>query len=217
MTTDCESIRVVVRCRPFSTREKEDGHFNVVDAETNMINLKPVDATDALKQFSFDAAFGQTSGQYAVYEMAAKPIIESVLAGYNGTIFAYGQTGTGKNSGMGDKDDESMRGVIPNAIIHIFNYINENAATGSKFLVRASFLEIYNEDVYDLLANQETKLELRERSDIGVYVKNLSSFVVNSVEEMYKLMTVGNRNRSVGSTMMNARSSRSHSIFTITV
>ncbi|EPZ33429.1 Kinesin, motor region domain-containing protein [Rozella allomycis CSF55] len=150
--------------------------------------------------------------------MAAKPIIESVLAGYNGTIFAYGQTGTGKTHTMeGDKDDESMRGVIPNAIIHIFNYINENAATGSKFLVRASFLEIYNEDVYDLLANQETKLELRERSDIGVYVKNLSSFVVNSVEEMYKLMTVGNRNRSVGSTMMNARSSRSHSIFTITV
>lgn len=108
-------------------------------------------------------------------------------------------------------------GIIPQAFHHIFNHI---ATSQKKFLVRISFLEIYNEEIRDLLVKQAkkpTSLELKEHPETGVYVKDLSSYVVKNVTEMDKLMAFGNANRSVGSTLMNAQSSRSHSIFTITV
>ena len=116
----------------------------------------------------------------------------------------------------GIRDVPDLRGIIPNAFEHIFSYI-KHAGAAKKFLVRASYLEIYNEEIRDLLNIKGARLELKERADTGVYVKDLSTFVVKDGEEMDKLMSVGNKNRSVGATEMNAQSSRSHSIFTITV
>lgn len=131
-------------------------------------------------------------------------------------FFYLGQTGTGKTFSMqGVKDVPELRGIIPNAIEHIFSFI-KTADKNVKFLVRASYLEIYNEEIRDLLNNNQ-KLELKERNDVGVYVKDLKSFVIKDLEEMDKLMVYGNNNRATGSTLMNANSSRSHSIFTITV
>ena len=94
---------------------------------------------------------------------------------------------------------------------------SKHAGEQTQFLVRASYLVIYNEEIRDLLNTKVKKLDIKERPDIGVYVKDLSTFVVQSIEEMDQLMSVGNKNRSVGYTDMNATSSRSHSIFTITV
>lgn len=103
------------------------------------------------------------------------------------------------------------------AFDHIFGHI-KNAGTGTQFLVRASYLEIYNEEIRDLLnITMGRKLEIKERPDTGVYVKDLTTHVIKDIEEMDQLMSKGNKNRSVGATEMNATSSRSHSIFTITV
>ncbi|KAG5458900.1 MAG: kinesin-related protein, partial [Olpidium bornovanus] len=118
----------------------------------------------------------------------------------------------------GVRDVPELRGILPNSFEHIFAHIGAAPPT-ARYLVRASYLEIYTEEIRDLLikGGANNKLEIKERSDIGVYVKDISSFVVKDVAEMEKLMTAGNKNRSVGFTEMNARSSRSHSIFTITI
>lgn len=116
----------------------------------------------------------------------------------------------------GIRNVPELRGIIPMAFDHIFSTI-KNSGNGTQFLVRASYLEIYNEDIRDLLNIKGGKLDIKERPDTGVYVKDLTSVVIKDIEEMDALMSQGNKNRSVGATEMNATSSRSHSIFTITV
>ncbi|XP_049479701.1 kinesin-like protein KIF17 [Panthera uncia] len=140
-----------------------------------------------------------------------------VTEGYNGTIFAYGQTGSGKSFTMqGLPDPSSQRGIIPRAFEHVFESVQ--CAENTKFLVRASYLEIYNEDVRDLLgADSKQKLELKEHPEKGVYVKGLSMHTVHSMAQCERIMEAGWKNRSVGYTLMNKDSSRSHSIFTISI
>uniref|UniRef100_H2ZL59 Kinesin motor domain-containing protein n=1 Tax=Ciona savignyi TaxID=51511 RepID=H2ZL59_CIOSA len=156
--------------------------------------------------------------QVDIYNLTARPIVNSVLEGYNGTIFAYGQTGTGKTFTMeGVRTVPELRGIIPNSFAHIFGHIAK-AEGDTRFLGRVSYLEIYNEEVRDLLGkDQHQRLDVKERPDIGVYVKDLSMFVVNNADDMDRIMTLGNKNRSVGSTDMNEQSSRSHAIFTVTI
>ena len=110
--------------------------------------------------------------QVDVYNRVARPIVSNVLEGYNGTIFAYGQTGTGKTFTMeGDRSVAELKGIIPNSFAHIFGHIAKSG-DDKNFLVRVSYLEIYNEEVQDLLGkDQQARLEVKERPDIGVYVK----------------------------------------------
>lgn len=116
----------------------------------------------------------------------------------------------------GSPNDKEKKGIIPNSFSHIFNHIART--TDKQYLVRASYLEIYQEEIRDLLIKDQNKrLELKERADTGVYVKDLSSFVCKSIKEIEHVMYIGNQNRSVGSTNMNERSSRSHAIFIITI
>ncbi|ETV82639.1 hypothetical protein H257_05216 [Aphanomyces astaci] len=139
------------------------------------------------------------------------------MDGYNGTIFAYGQTGAGKSHTMeGYPDPPDQRGIIPNSFKHIFDKV---AITKKKqVLVRASYLEIYNEEIRDLLSKDpKASLDLKENVDSGVYVKNLTAQVVKDAAEIDAVMQQGKKNRSVGATMMNQTSSRSHSLFTIVV
>eukprot|EP00795_Rhopilema_esculentum_P000249 gene249-9894_t len=175
-------------------------------------------SSDPPKVFTFDRVFAPECKQTDVYNDGARPIVESAIEGYNGTIFAYGQTGTGKTFTMeGIRTVPELRGIIPNSFAHIFGFIAK-MDEDVRFLVRVSYLEIYNENVRDLLGkDQKAKLEVKERPDIGVYVKDLSSYVVNNADDMDRTMTTGNKNRSVGATNMNATSSRSHAIFTITI
>lgn len=117
---------------------------------------------------------------------------------------------------QGVKDVPHLRGLIPNSFNHVFDYIART--TTKKFLVRCSFLEIYNEEIRDLLGKDtKNKLDLKENPDSGVFVKDLTSYVVKSPEELDAFMNIGSKSRSVGSTLMNAESSRSHCIFSITV
>ena len=133
------------------------------------------------KTFTFDAVFGPNVEQKYIYDICASDVVESVLNGYNGTIFAYGQTGAGKTHTMeGKPDPPSLRGIIPNTFQHIFDYVAE--ASDLQFLVRASYLEIYNESIRDLLSKDpKNSLELKENPETGVYVKDLTSFVVKNV------------------------------------
>jgi hypothetical protein len=169
------------------------------------------------KRFTFDACYDSSCTQKDIYDRTAAPIIDCVMEGYNGTIFAYGQTGAGKSHTMeGIPDPPELRGIIPNAFKHIFDKIGLNNIEGKQFLVRASYLEIYNEEIRDLLSKDpKNRLDLKENVDSGVYVKDLTSFVVKSVAEIDHVMQAGKKNRSVGATLMNQESSRSHSIFTI--
>ena len=217
-----DNVRVVVRVRPFNATETEKKYADIVrvDALNGSIRLENPNQTreNPAKLFAFDTVFGPDSAQVEVYNRVARSIVSNVLEGYNGTIFAYGQTGTGKTFTMeGDRSKPEMKGIIPNSFAHIFGHIAK-AEENVKFLVRVSYLEIYNEDVRDLLGkDQKARLDVKERPDVGVYVKDLSAFVVNNADDMDRVMTMGNKNRSVGQTKMNEHSSRSHAIFTITV
>ncbi|XP_028922062.1 kinesin-like protein KIF17 isoform X2 [Ornithorhynchus anatinus] len=215
-----ESVKVVVRCRPMNQREKElhcQAVVTVDCARGQCFIQNPGAADQPPKQFTFDGAYSLDHYTEQIYNEIAYPLVEGVTEGYNGTIFAYGQTGSGKSFTMqGLSDPSSQRGVIPRAFEHIFESVQ--CAENTKFLVRASYLEIYNEDIRDLLgADTKQKLELKEHSEKGVYVKGLSMHTVHSVAQCERIMETGWKNRSVGYTLMNKDSSRSHSIFTISI
>jgi len=226
-----ECVKVVLRCRPMNRREREDERKWTleIDEQKGSIQLfnPKMDDSEPPKSFTFDGAFGECSKQCDVYAATGFPIVESVLDGYNGTIFAYGQTGTGKSHTMqgptggaeggdvtkGGRDDH---GIIPNSFYHVFDTVG--STIGKEFLVRASYLEIYNEEIRDLLGKDpKASLDLKQNADKVVFVKDLTNIVVKSVLEIDHVMMVGHKNRSVGATMMNQDSSRSHSIFTITI
>jgi hypothetical protein len=137
------------------------------------------DQDEPPKTFTFDAVFAPSITQRKLYDVCSAPVVASVLEGFNGTIFAYGQTGAGKTFTMeGVQDPPELRGIIPNAFQQIFDRV-ALAAEGVQFLVRASYLEIYNEEVRDLLAKDpKNRLDLKENVDSGVYVKDLTSFIV---------------------------------------
>ncbi|XP_074529546.1 kinesin-like protein KIF3A isoform X2 [Halichoeres trimaculatus] len=216
-----DNVKVVVRCRPLNQKEKMMGNKQavIVDEIRGTITVNKLETPqEPPKTFTFDTVFGPDSKQLDVYNLTARPIIDSVLEGYNGTIFAYGQTGTGKTFTMeGMRAVPELRGIIPNSFAHIFGHIAK-AEGDTRFLVRVSYLEIYNEEVRDLLGkDQMQRLEVKERPDVGVYIKDLSGYVVNNADDMDRIMTLGHKNRSVGATNMNEHSSRSHAIFTITI
>ncbi|XP_074651128.1 kinesin-like protein KIF3A [Tubulanus polymorphus] len=219
---ESDNVRVAVRCRPLNQKEKETGCKRSVDVDgiAGTITATNPNAQhgEPPKAFTFDTVFGPDCKQVDLYNEVARPIVDCVLEGYNGTIFAYGQTGTGKTFTMeGVRAVPEMRGIIPNSFAHIFGHIAK-AEGDTRFLVRVSYLEIYNEECRDLLGkDQNQRLEVKERPDVGVYVKDLSAFVVNNADDMDRIMTLGNKNRVVGATNMNAQSSRSHAIYTVTV
>uniref|UniRef100_A0A3B4F457 Kinesin-like protein n=1 Tax=Pundamilia nyererei TaxID=303518 RepID=A0A3B4F457_9CICH len=213
-----ESVKVVVRCRPLNDREKALSCKMVLSMNLQRCQCfieKPGAVDEPPKQFTFDGTYyiDQTTEQ--MYNEIAYPLVEGVTEGYNGTIFAYGQTGSGKSFTMqGVSEPATQKGVIPRAFEHIFESIQ--CAENTKFLVRASYLEIYNEEIRDLLGSDaKQRLELKEHPERGVYVRDLSMHTVHSVGECERIIEKGWRNRAVGYTLMNKDSSRSHSIFTI--
>lgn len=217
-----QRVQVVVRCRPMDEKELARGYTRVVDVfpSRGVVEIRhPRDdpSTDNVKVFTFDAVYDWNSSQQDLYEETVRPLVSSVLDGFNGTIFAYGQTGTGKTYTMeGLKSDHERRGVIPRSFEHIFNHIGRSE--NMQYLVRASYLEIYQEEIRDLLQpDQSLRFELKEKPDTGVFVKDLSTSVCKSAVEIQQLMNTGNQNRTIGATNMNEHSSRSHAIFLITI
>ena len=214
-----EAVKVIVRCRPLNSKEKSQGFHNIVeiDEKNNSIHINNNE-----KQFTFDNVFNDASSNKKLYEKSFRNIVSSTIQGFNGTIFAYGQTGTGKTHTMAGTENDP--GVIPMSFHQIFNTIdnssnnNQNPHILEQYLVRASYLEIYMEQVKDLLSKDPNqRLHLHETPERGVYVKNLLSYPVKSVKEIQHVMNVGAKNRSVGRTDMNEHSSRSHAIFIVTI
>ena len=158
------------------------------------------------------------SKQADVFDYSILPTVDDILNGYNGTVFAYGQTGAGKSYTMmgSDMDDEVGKGVIPRIIQQIFASILASPSN-IEYTVRVSYMEIYMERIRDLLVPQNDNLPVHEEKNRGVYVKGLLEVYVSSEDEVYEVLRRGGSARAVSATNMNAESSRSHSIFVITV
>ena len=170
--------------------------------------------------FTFDKTFGEDSTTTQVYNDVVSGIISSAVSGLNGTIFAYGQTSSGKTFTMmgGGLKQPSVHGIIQMAAKDIFSQIEVNPTR--VFLLRVSFIEIYNEEVRDLLVSSaqgtSAVLAIREDPKHGVFV-NSNESVVMDLDALCSILFMGEKNRSVGSTSMNGQSSRSHTIFRITI
>lgn len=158
------------------------------------------------------------SMQQDIFDYSIRSTVDDILNGYNGTVFAYGQTGAGKSYTMTGTsiDDELGRGVIPRIVEQIFASIMTSPST-IEYTVRVSYMEIYMEKIRDLLAPQNDNLPVHEEKNRGVYVKGLLEIYVSSVQEVYEVMRRGGNARAVAATNMNQESSRSHSIFVITI
>lgn len=217
------NIKVVCRFRPpnaLELRETNGESIVQIDDEGFVVKLKSLEnlkGPDA-GGFTFDKVFQMDSRQVEVFEFGVKGIVDDVMNGYNGTCFAYGQTGSGKShTMMGPSiDDSEMKGIIPRITEQIFASIM--ASPGNlEYLVKVSYMEIYMERIRDLLSPENDNLPVHEDKVKGVYVKDLSDFYVGNASEVYEIMRQGGNARAVSSTQMNAESSRSHSIFVITV
>lgn len=168
--------------------------------------------------FTFDRVFGMDSKQEDVFDFSIRSTVDDILNGYNGTVFAYGQTGAGKSYTMmgSDIDDDMGKGIIPRIVEQMFASIL-SSPSNIEYTVRVSYMEIYMERIRDLLVPQNDNLPVHEEKSRGVYVKGLLEIYVSSVQEVYEVMRRGGTARAVAATNMNQESSRSHSIFVITV
>ncbi|KAH7889680.1 P-loop containing nucleoside triphosphate hydrolase protein [Phlebopus sp. FC_14] len=216
------NIKVVCRFRPPNALELREGGEIVVAFDDNLqtVQMRNSQAVSGPEKdgFTFDRVFSMGTKQHEVFDYGVKDIVKDVLDGYNGTVFAYGQTGSGKTFTMmgADIDSEELKGIIPRITEQIFQSIVESDAH-LEYMVKVSYMEIYLERIRDLLAPQNDNLQVHEEKSRGVYVKNLSDYYVSSAREVYEIMRQGGAARVVTSTNMNAESSRSHSIFLITI
>ncbi|XP_033625827.1 kinesin-like protein KIF15 [Asterias rubens] len=220
---DGDSIKVYLRVRPPDQDNGLDSSQILTVQPPDMVILpcKPEP-----KVFTFDHVADINTTQEAVFAAVGKRTIESCVAGYNSTIFAYGQTGSGKTFTMiGPSEDtdtfhHELRGVIPRSFEYLFNLVNrEREKQGERFesMCRVSFLEIYNEQIFDLLDPASTGLHLRENFKRGVFVDGLIEKVVTTPSDAYEVLSSGWLNRRVASTSMNRESSRSHAVFTFSI
>uniref|UniRef100_A0A8C1QR94 Kinesin family member 15 n=1 Tax=Cyprinus carpio TaxID=7962 RepID=A0A8C1QR94_CYPCA len=224
--SDGDAIKVFVRVRPLTqgTGLMTDGDHSlcltVSTPHTVRLHCKPEPRT-----FTYDHVADMNTSQEEVFSSVAKNIVESCMNGYNGTIFAYGQTGSGKTFTMLgpselDNFSDELRGVIPRSFEYLFFLINrevERSGGMKSFLCKCSFIEIYNEQIYDLLDSVSTSLFLREDIKRGVFVEGAVEKYAASAAEAYQVLSMGWRNRRVASTSMNRESSRSHAVFTMTL
>ncbi|CAD1468541.1 unnamed protein product, partial [Heterotrigona itama] len=179
------------------------------------------------KKFRFNKVFGPLSKQIDVYNSIVSPLLQQVLAGYNCTVFAYGQTGTGKTYTMeGINIDptlhwnsDSSAGMIPRSLNHLFYKLQ--LLEIQEYTIRVSFLELYNEDLFDLLSTNSDASKLRLYEDASkkgaVIIHGLEEITIHNTSEVYKILKKGADRRQTAATLMNAQSSRSHTIFSITI
>ncbi|CAE6996136.1 hypothetical protein CFE70_000245 [Pyrenophora teres f. teres 0-1] len=210
------TIKVVARFRPQNKIEIASGGEPIV--EFNSEDTCTIQSKEAAGAFTFDRVFDMASRQVDVFDYSIRPTVDDILNGYNGTVFAYGQTGAGKSYTMmgSDMDDEHGKGVIPRIVQQIFASILASPSN-IEYTVRVSYMEIYMERIRDLLMPQNDNLPVHEEKNRGVYVKGLLEVYVSSEEEVYEVLRRGGSARAVSATNMNAESSRSHSIFVVTV
>ncbi|CAM9250349.1 unnamed protein product, partial [Ectocarpus fasciculatus] len=219
---DTTNVRVAVRFRPFNAREKAMNDTDCILVDGSQVTLNANVSGNDNKNFAFDFVFQENCLQSEVWEAIGDPILAKAFSGYNGTIFAYGQTGSGKTWSMQGGSTEELRGIIPRMTASVFAQIDQEKKQNPsmQFLVTASYFELYNEVIFDLLDSSDRRkrpkggLEIKEHPVLGVYVKNLQEVVIDSSAKMQAMIDQGMGNRTTASTQMNAESSRSHSVFT---
>ncbi|EJT77631.1 kinesin heavy chain [Gaeumannomyces tritici R3-111a-1] len=213
--SSANSIKVVARFRPQNRIENESGGQAIVRFSGD--DTCTIDSREVQGTFTFDRVFDMNCKQSDIFDFSIKPTVDDILNGYNGTVFAYGQTGAGKSyTMMGSSIDDDNRGVIPRIVEQIFASIMSSPGT-IEYTVRVSYMEIYMERIRDLLAPQNDNLPIHEEKNRGVYVKGLLEIYVSSVQEVFEVMRRGGNARTVAATNMNQESSRSHSIFVVTI
>ncbi|KAK4481021.1 hypothetical protein RD792_011889 [Penstemon davidsonii] len=220
------NVQVVLRCRPLNEDEKKTRTNQVISCDelNQQVTATPNNSNKLMdRTFVFDKVFGPTSQQKELYDDVVGPTINEVLEGYSWTIFAYGQTGTGKTytmEGEGRKEKNGQfhknAGVIPRAVQHIFDILESKKADYS---VKVTFLELYNEEITDLLASDEKKrpLVLMEDGKGFVFVRGLEEEIVSTANEIYTILEKGSSKKHTAETLLNKQSNRSHSIFSITI
>lgn len=227
-------MQVLLRCRPLNEDELRANIPQVIscnEQRREVTVLQNVASKQIDRTFTFDKVFGPKSQQRSLYDQAIVPIVNEVLEGFNCTIFAYGQTGTGKTytmegGGRISKNGElpTNAGVIPRAVRQIIDTLE---AQNADYSMKVTFLELYNEEITDLLANEESSrssedkskrpIALMEDGKGGVLVRGLEEEIVYSASEIYNLIERGSAKRRTAETLLNKQSSRSHSIFSITI
>lgn len=233
--TDSESLRVIARVKP-----TQSGRALSVTVHPSTPALDVGGST-----YAFDEVCDASASQERVWELSARAISDNTLSGYNGTIFAYGQTGSGKTHTIyGPVDGNAtseQRGILPRTLEYVFKGMRaaESKSEGKvSYSCRASFLEIYNERIYDLLESSSSvdaesasssfssskvsddrgeSLSIREHKVRGIFVEGLTEVSVATAADAFALMLSGTKNRTVAATLMNRESSRSHSVFTLVI
>lgn len=222
------NVQVVIRLRPRSKREIGENSSICVTApglKSKELHIRTAmtESFHTTKSYTFDNVFGPDSDQEMVFESVAAPIIDEVLEGYNCTIFAYGQTGTGKTYTMeGELDDTASvhAGIIPRSLNRLFQVLD---ASKVDYSVKVSFIELYNEELIDLLSGNDDRHKLRIYEDnarkgcTGVVIQPLEEFIVKNTADVISILQRGSKKRQIAATDFNEASSRSHCVFLITV
>ncbi|KAF8650821.1 hypothetical protein HU200_063728 [Digitaria exilis] len=216
-----EKISVAVRFRPPnpaaaaaadpSPAVAGDREWRIDDTRVTLLHRSAGPVPGA--SFAFDHVFDRAATNERVYGTVVRDLIGAVVDGFNATAFAYGQTSSGKTFTMNGSDADP--GIIPRAVRDVFDAVGQT--DDREFLVRVSYMEIYNEDINDLLTIEDQKLQIKESLERGVYVAGLREEIVNNSEQVFELLQLGEANRHFGETNMNARSSRSHTIFRMVI
>ncbi|KAK4412869.1 Kinesin-like protein KIN-7O [Sesamum alatum] len=196
-----ERIHVSVRARPLSAEDAKSSPWRI-SGNSIFIPNQP-------SKFEFDKIFGEDCKTQDVYRARTRDIVAAAVRGFNGTVFAYGQTSSGKTHTM--RGSMSEPGVIPLAVHDLFDIIQQEM--DREFLLRMSYMEIYNEEINDLLAPEHRKLQIHESIERGIFVAGLREEIVASADQVLERMDFGESHRHIGETNMNVYSSRSHTIF----
>ncbi|KAB1271670.1 Kinesin-like protein KIF11 [Camelus dromedarius] len=222
-----KNIQVVVRCRPFNLAERKANAHSVVECDhvRKEVSVRTGGLADksSRKTYTFDMVFGASTKQIDVYRSVVCPILDEVIMGYNCTIFAYGQTGTGKTFTMeGERspneeytwEQDPLAGIIPRTLHQIFEKLTDN---GTEFSVKVSLLEIYNEELFDLLnpsSDVSERLQMFDdpRNKRGVIIKGLEEITVHNKDEVYQILEKGAAKRTTAATLMNAYSRKHQSV-----
>ncbi|KAJ4833321.1 Kinesin-like protein KIN-8B [Turnera subulata] len=221
-TKKTTTLTVAVKCRPLTERERgrdivrvnNGKEVMVLDPDLSKDYLDRIQNRSKEKKYCFDHAFGPECTNSSVYRKCIASVITGVVQGLNATVFAYGSTGSGKTYTMvGAKEDP---GLMVLSLHTIFDLIRRDNSS-DEFEVTCSYLEVYNEVIYDLLEKSSGHLELREDPEQGIIVPGLRCIKVHSADKILELLNLGNSRRKTESTEANATSSRSHAVLEITV
>lgn len=220
-----ERVKVCVRVRPMSEAEVSEGFSEVVSCDLDnpgtvqISRSLPNDKSRKKETFIFDTVLPSSAGQAAMYNLIGGPILDRLVDGYNSCIIAFGATGCGKSHTIFGNQSQD-RGLLPRIAETLFQDLNAlNETARKQTLVKVSYLELYNEKARDLLKpdgdGKAASLEVREHPKAGIFVDGLTRSVASSAEDVHRLVEFGHKIRVVGSTHMNAHSSRSHVIVTL--